>query len=205
MRAPGNIRLTLVNATLAVCGIALLLCLFEATTETNYALTGYALLAALCLAGGLSVFHLQRALFRAGPKMIHCSLVAVIMLILFGVFPICVKRHATVLRRAFLERRVRGYDAMAAKIIANRGSLTERYRDMEKLVGRPAVFARSDEDGSVSIRFCGRVNGSKFDALGVGYFYHSGPMIPKPDDTNYYTLRGLKDYQYHLTNGWYEE
>ena len=199
-----NIRLNLVKTTLALCGILLLLCVFEATTETNDLLTGYGFLAGLGLAGLLALLHLQRAVSRAGQRVTHLSLAALIVVIILGLFPVCANRHTSVLRRAFLERRVRWYDAMAAKVIANRASLTDRYTDVDKLVARQSVIARTNEDGSVSIRFYGRVNGGRLDALRVGYFYHSGQMIPKPGDTNLYTLPGLRAYQFHLTNGWYE-
>jgi hypothetical protein len=199
-----NIRLNLVNTTLALCGMLLLLCLFEATTETNDSLTGYAFLAGLGLAGILALLHLQRAVSRAGQRMTHLSLAALIVVIILGLVPMCANRHSTVLRRAFLERRVHLYDAMVAKIMANRASLTDRYTDVDKLVGRRGVIARTNEDGSVSIHFYGLVNGGRLDYLRAGYFYHSGRMIPKPGDTNYYTLPGLRKYQFHLTNGWYE-
>ena len=199
-----HIRLHLVKTTLALCGVLVALCIFEATTETNYILTAYALLAGLVLAGLLALLHVLRAVSRAGQRMTHLSLAALIVVIMLGLLPMCANRHSSVLRRAFLERRVRWYDAMAAKIIASRASLTDRYTDVDELVGRESVIARTNEDGSVSIRFYGSVNGGPLDYLRVGYFYHSGQMIPKPGDTDYYTLPGLKAYQYHLTNDWYE-
>jgi hypothetical protein len=58
--------------------------------------------------------------------------------------------------------------------------------------------------GSLSARFYGRVDGGRFDSLRVGYEYHDGLMIPKPDSANYFTEPGLRAYNFRLTNGWYE-
>ena len=140
----------------------------------------------------------------------HLSLVALIAVIIFGLLPVCALRHSSVLRRAFLEKRVRSYDAMVAKILEHRASLTERSTDVDKLVGRRGVMARTNKDGSVTVRFYGYVNGGRLDfSRSLGYLYHSGPVLPKPGDTNYYlfpeeTILSFPRYHYHLTNGWYE-
>jgi hypothetical protein len=205
-----NRRVHLVNITLVSCAVLLLLCLFEATTETNDILTGYAFLAALALTVVLALLHLQRALFQAGQRLKHLTFAGLIALIVLGLFPMCAKRHLSVLRRAFLEKRVRLYDAMAAKILENRAKLTDRNADVGKLVQRRGVMARTNKDGSVSIRFHGYVNGGRFDySRSVGYLYHSGPVLPKPGDTNYYlfpeeTALSFPRYHFHLTNDWYE-
>jgi hypothetical protein len=203
-------RLNIVNGTLALSAVLLILCLFQATTETNYTLTACVLLAAVGLAVVLLFIHLQRSLFLAGQRLKHLALVGLIALIVLGLLPVCVNRHPFVLRRAFLEKRLPAYEAMVAKVLEHRANLTERYSQMDRVAQRSGVYAWTNKDGTVTVRFYGYVNGGSLDyTRTAGYLYHSGPMLPKPGDTNYYllpeeTILSYPRYHLRLTNNWYE-
>jgi len=205
-----NSRLNLVNVTVAACAVLLVLCLFWATTETNDILTACATVAAFGFAVVLAFLHLVWAVVHRGERLKHFGLAGLIAVIVAGLPPVCANRHISVLRRAFLEKRLPQYEAMAASILEHRANLTDRYSDVSNLVRRPQVYAWTNRDASVSIRFYGFVNGGMLDATReIGYLYHNGPVVTKPDDTNYCLLPretslAFPRYHLHLTNHWYE-
>ena len=196
-----------VSLTLYACVLLLLLCVFHATTETNYTVVFYALLLGAVLGFLSIVCHLLLSFTRlaqARHRLLHLGLAALLFIIVSWVIPKSVERHFLGLRRAFLQKRVYDYEGMVASVKRNQRLLSRSYTDIGYLVGRRNVMARTNEDGSFDIRFHGRGDGGWLDHPRVGYYYHDGPMVPKPDNTNYYSLPGLRAYDYHLTNGWYE-
>jgi hypothetical protein len=150
------------------------------------------------------VWQLVLGLTRPRGRILSLGFSALAAMIVAGYTPICVQRHSAVIHRAFLERRIQWYSSMAAIITTNRAHLTQKYEDVSRSVGRSGVYARTNADGSLSIRFHGLVDGGWLDYQRVGYFYHTGSMVPKPGKSNYYSLPGLRAYDFRLTNGWYK-
>lgn len=193
--------------TVSACVLALFLCVFHATTETNYAMVFHALFF-VQLAGLVGMFFHIACSFAgclgAGQRPLQLWLAGIIAAVLFWAVPVSVDRHFRGLRCAFLQRRVQEYDGMVGKIRQNQRLLSASYTNVGYLVGRRFVMARTNADESLTIRFYGRVDGGRLDHKRVGYIYHDGVMIPHPDHPDYYTEPGFKAYDYHLTNGWYE-
>ena len=102
-------------------------------------------------------------------------------------------RHFDERHSRWLSERMPVYDEMAAKVIAQKATLTSQPRELADIVPTPfTASARTNSDGSVTIMFPGGEGGPRH-----GYIYHSGALLTQhPGDPDAYLC--------HLTNGWYE-
>jgi hypothetical protein len=101
--------------------------------------------------------------------------------------------HARTRELWFKEVGRQSYDKMVAIIIENRSLLSATPSPLSDLVDRAGVVGRTNDDGSVTIRFAARDNN-----LRHGYLYHSGEILaadPFYPENPYFR---------QLTTEWYE-
>ena len=150
---------------------------------------------AFIISGFVSMLNLVVAMFAPEKRSVRLKYLGVALIFI----PLCAiswcssSSHVRARELWFKEVGRQPYDKMVAIIMQNKSLLSATPTPLNSLVDRAGVFGRTNDDGSVTIRFAERDND-----LRHGYLYHSGEILaadPFYPETPYFR---------QLTNGWYE-
>ena len=179
-------RIIEVYLTVLFLVIFIALCIWDVmSVKHDFLIKEYLVITILSLAC-LFLLNLGFAIFEPKQRMVHVIMSLLIIITWEWFFPLSGTWKINNHRRWFAQKGMQLYQPMADKVMQNKAMLTAGYSCLDDLVGRPYVFGKTNDDGSVTIQFRG-LNGNGR----AGYMYYSNPANSY---TNYI----------HLTNGWYE-
>jgi hypothetical protein len=197
-------KITLINLTVLFLVIFLVDAIWFALRVNNgFIFISLFLTTPLFALAVLFFVNLGFAVDRPKQRMAHIMMSLLIVILVFGVFPLCIRWHLNTQHHWFFQEGMRLYEPMVEKILQQRAALKDKNTSLDTLVDHPHVWGHTNADGSITIRFAGRGN-----YLRAGYIFYSGIKITiEPGNTGRYCIAdydGVTNEYVHLTNGWYE-
>lgn len=150
---------------------------------------GMAAVIVLCL---LFFLNAYRAVRSSHGKWIHAAFMAIVAIFVLWLLPRSLTWRNNADRQWFIRNAMSQYMDCVKKIV-DQNTLTDHSQRIKNVVGHPWVFARTNQDGSITIMFEGR--GPRGYPRG-GYLYQS---VNQPDLAHGVGYPKLL----YLTNNWY--